>query len=794
MAQFFEAPRTLKKIKFWPGYWQAFLLCGLAAAFIFLPFQIVDGGFFHYAGDFNSQQISFYRYMNGFVKAGGTYSWQTDLGSGAANAYSFYLYGSPFFWLSLLLPQAWLPYMMCPLLVLKFAVAGGGGYLYARRYLMRSRFAVWAGVLYGLSGFAVYNVFFNHFVDVVALFPYLLWALDEAMYRKRRGAFALLVALNLLNNYFFFVGQVLFLVIYFVCKLVTGDYHLTLPKFARLAVESVLGVGLGCVLAVPAFFSLLENPRTIDPFSGFGFLMYAKVQQYFAILFSVFLPPDSPYLPGIWTEGVIKWTSMSAYLPLLSCVGVVAYWRGRGRDTFKRVLTVCMVFALVPVLNSAFYALNSSYYARWYYMPVLIMAVCSARACEDPSLDLDTPTLQVGLLMLLTLVFAIVPVKETNPEGWSFGVLNNPGIYALTLGFGFIGLLLFYWVNMNWRAAKTYGSRLVMVTLAFAVLFGTVHIGAGKFGQWYNDANLVDQYNAALRLADQMPAGDYRIDTYECHDNLSLWVGKSGLQYFCSTVAPSLLRFYPTLGVKRDVSSKPELSHYALRGLLGVKYLITPADKAAEFEEKADAGWAHAFDAEGFAVYENKNYLPLGVAYRTYVTEEQRDALPKHLRENLYLRALCLSEEQIAQYGDRLTPLEADRLSGMSYDAYAEDIRADRANACDAFAMTSTGFTAHITTNAPALVLFAVPYEDGFTATVNGQPAEVLQVDGGLLAIPCPAGSCDILCSYRAKGIREARYIAVGSGLLLVVYLLVTRRKKPHNGVLLALQQRKTDQ
>ena len=25
----------------------------------FLPFYIMDGGFFHYAGDFNSQQISF---------------------------------------------------------------------------------------------------------------------------------------------------------------------------------------------------------------------------------------------------------------------------------------------------------------------------------------------------------------------------------------------------------------------------------------------------------------------------------------------------------------------------------------------------------------------------------------------------------------------------------------------------------------------------------------------------------------------------------------------------------------
>ena len=28
------------------GFWRSFLLCGLAAALIFLPFQVIDGGFF----------------------------------------------------------------------------------------------------------------------------------------------------------------------------------------------------------------------------------------------------------------------------------------------------------------------------------------------------------------------------------------------------------------------------------------------------------------------------------------------------------------------------------------------------------------------------------------------------------------------------------------------------------------------------------------------------------------------------------------------------------------------------
>ena len=257
-------------------FWQAAGLCALTAAIFFLPFYILDGGFFHYAGDFNSQQISFYRYMNGFVKGAGypdsafagaprnTFSWATDLGSGVMNAYSFYLYGSPFFWLSVLLPQSWLPYMMVPLLVLKFGVAGGGAYLYLRRYVKNANYAVLGACLYALSGFAVYNVFFNHFVDVVALFPYLLWALDEAIYEDRHGLFAFWVAVNLLNNYFFFVGQVLFLCIYFVCKLSARDFRLTGRKFGHLLWESVLGVAMGCLLLFPAVLSLLQNPRTID--------------------------------------------------------------------------------------------------------------------------------------------------------------------------------------------------------------------------------------------------------------------------------------------------------------------------------------------------------------------------------------------------------------------------------------------------------------------------------------------------------------------------------------------------
>ena len=776
-------------------FWQAVGLCALTAAIFFLPFYILDGGFFHYAGDFNSQQITFYRYMNGFVKGAGypdsafagaprnTFSWATDLGSGVMNAYSFYLYGSPFFWLSVLLPQSWLPYMMVPLLVLKFGVAGGGAFLYLRRYVKNENYAVLGACLYALSGFAVYNVFFNHFVDVVALFPYLLWALDEAIYENRHGLFAFWVAVNLLNNYFFFVGQVIFLCIYFVCKLTAKDFRLTGRKFGHLLWESVLGVAMGCLLLFPAVLSLLQNPRTIDLSSGWGFLAYAKVQQYLAILLSWILPPDSPYLTSVWSEGVIKWTSMTAYLPLCSLAGAMAYWRSRKADSKKRIVAVCAVCALVPVLNSAFYALNSSYYARWYYMPTLILAAMTVNALEDPDVDLDAPARGIGWIMLATLVFAVVPVRDDTTETWSFGVLKNPGQFFVVLGFGLLGLMLYRILCSKWRQDSRFAQRMTAAVLVFACVFSMVHIGIGKFGQWHTDSDLVEQDTNALQLKNDLPEGDYRIDTYKIHDNIGMWLDKSCLQYFGSTAAPSILSFYPGLGVKRDVRSEPEITNYALRGLLSVEYLITTPEKRESFEDEADAGWTYLADVDGYTLYHNDNYVPMGFTYDYYVTKATYEASVKTLRSNLLLRALVLTDEDVAQYGEYLTELSEDMLNDLHYDSYTQDCADRRAHSCSVFQMNNAGFHAEITLDKANLVFFSVPYDDGFTAYVNGEKADILRVDEGLMAVLCPAGASSIDFVYQAAGLSASRVVTAVAIPVWVVYVAYfVRRKRRSTG------------
>ena len=318
------------------------------------------------------------------------------------------------------------------------------------------------------------------------------------------------------------------------------------------------------------------------------------------------------------------------------------------------------------------------------------------------------------------------------------------------------------------------------VVLAFACVFSMVHIGIGKFGQWHTDSDLVEQYTSAIKLKDDLPEGDWRVDTYKTHDNLGLWLDKSSLQYFGSTAAPSILSFYPALGVKRDVRSEPDISNYALRGLLSVKYLITTPEKQEDFLAAADDGWSYYDTKDGFMLYENENYVPMGFTYDYYITEESYETTVKNTRANLLMRALVLSEEDAETYGKYLKKLPDAKLDDLWYDTYVSDCADRRASTCSTFQMTNSGFHAEITLKKDNLVFFSVPYDDGFTAYVNGKETEVIRVDEGLMAVLAPAGENTIDFVYQADGYSLASKVSLAALAAFVLYAgyFVWKKKK----------------
>lgn len=126
----------------------------------------------------------------------------------------------------------------------------------------------------------------------------MLLGMELYMKENRRGLFALTVFLSALSNYYFFVGQVFFLLIYWLIRMLSGDWECTLGKFLWLGFEAVIGTAMAGVILLPSYLAVIQNNRTGDILAGWDALIYTKPQRLFDIIHSFFFPQDIPARPN----------------------------------------------------------------------------------------------------------------------------------------------------------------------------------------------------------------------------------------------------------------------------------------------------------------------------------------------------------------------------------------------------------------------------------------------------------------------------------------------------------------
>lgn len=759
---------------------KAFFLAFCVAAVFFLPFVIVDRGIFLFYGDYNVQQIPFYQLAHRAIRSGNFgFNFYTDLGANFIGSYSFYLLGSPFFWLTLPFPNEALPYLMAPLFCLKFATAAATSCAYIRRFVQNRNWALIGGLLYAFSGFGIYNIFFNHFHEVIAFFPLLLLSLEEFVEDGRRGFFAFSVFLCSLCNYFFFFGEVVFVLLYFFVRLASSNrFRLKLRDFLCLVLEAVLGLCLSGVLLIPSVIAVLGNDRVNELLSGWNLVTYGNTQRYFAILECLFFPPDIPARPNFFPDGNAKWASLGAYLPVVGMCGVITFMQTHKRHFIRRMLGISLVMALIPGLNALFFALNDAYYARWFFMPILLMATASVIAferCTDRELNTG-----IRWSLGITAAFCAVGVLPTQKnKEWSFGLVPFPERFWIYVVIAFVCLLLCVLIVNRWRHREGFLPKMTAMVCITAVVIAFAFISSGKSHSYDEDFIIdrgiygADNINLPTKIEDEF----YRVDVYDGMDNLPMFWRLPTIQTFHSVVPESVMTFYRTLGIQRDVASRPEASYYALRTLTGCKYLFIEHDRE---ERDVCYGFYKISTQNGFDIYQNDNYVPMGWVYETYSSTDYMQNLAETVRDRLMLHALVLTDEQIQKYGNLLEPISEEDL--LMRDNLREDVARLRAGCAKDFTLTQTGFKSHITLKKQNLVFYSVPYDAGWSATVNGKPVTVERVNSGFVAVLAPAGENEIVFHYTTPGLYVGIYVSAAALLLLILYLVILgmiRRRHP---------------
>lgn len=766
-----------------------FVYALLTATAFFLPFIIWDKGYFIFYGDFNAQQIPFYQMCHSAVRNGQFgWNWLTDLGSDFIGSYSYYLLGSPFFWLTIPFPNWTVPYLMGPLLILKFAFSALTAYFYIRRFTKTPEAARLGGLLYAFSSFSIYNIFFNQFHEAIVFFPLLLLSLEWLITENRKGPFALFVFICAGVNYYFFFGMVVFTIIYLIVRAATGAVKLSFGKFMLVALESVIGFAMSAFIMLPSAISVLAMPRSTNFLLGWAAMLYKRVQIYPQIITSLFFPPDIPARPVFYPDLGVKWSSIAAWLPLFAMVGVFAFIKGKNKNWIKTLLIICGVMSFIPILNNAFYAFNSAYYARWFYMPILIMSLATVMAVEDRDVSFKSSYFGVGAFTaVVTLVLGFFPQEVDGKLVFGLYTQTAPLYrmrYFITCGIAIISLIVLGLVLLKFKKRdkaflRTCTALVCVITVAYSGFF----IYSGKQHSDDVQSVVIDmEIEGKVDLPDDPDT--YRIDTYKCPDNIGMYLGYNSMNAFHSVVSGSIIDFYNFVGENRTVASRIDIDNYAIRNLLSVKYILVKADKD---DFMGDDGiskiptYSYYGSQDGYNVYENINYIPYGFSYNCYISESDCEKIDKKHRDDIMLKAIVLSDEQIKKYGDTMSPLDTTVTYQFDEKELVEDCEYLAATSATEFDINNNGFTATVDRKYDSLVFFSVPYDSGWTATVNGKPVEIEKVNKGFMAVPVSNGTSNIVFTYKTHGLELGLMISGGAAAVYVIYILICfmlRRRK----------------
>ncbi len=771
-----------------------FLIALLIGACLFVPYIILSEGYFTFYGDFNAQQIPFYIHCHEAVR-NGEFFWDfgTDLGSNFIGSYSFYLLGSPFFWLTVPFPTFVVPYLIGPLLVLKFALCALTGYLYIRRFTRTPRAAQIGALLYAFSGFSVYNIFFNHFHEAFIVFPLLLLSVELFLTENKRFFFALMVCLCAITNYFFFFGMVVFVIIYFFVRLFSKAISITPARFIAFVFEAVLGLLLSAAILLPAISAILANSRLSDTLLGWNALMYGKEQIYGNILQCFFFPPDIPARPVFFPGAEVKWSSLGGWLPLFSMTGVFVWFFTRKKNWLKRMIGICIFMALVPILNSAFYAFNASYYARWFYMPILLMCLATSICVEDAKTDWsDGYKWTLGITIAVSLVIGLFPQKDGDGK-LIFGLFTESQTtnylvrYWTACGIAIISLILLGILLRFIRRNPTAFYRTAVALIAIiSIIYGNVFIATGRLHSHEVKEMMIDSLIEGEVTLEGNP-DEFRIDVFDGVDNTGMYLGYNSINCFHSVVPASIMEFYDYIGVERSVGSRPDTTYTALRSLLSVKYLLNPKSQTSFVNEESGEAEMYGFSylkTDGnYYIYENENYVPYGFSYDYYITHDFLENYYDTQRVNMMLKGVLLSDKQIKKYGhlmQNIEDIEYDYLENeisTTLSLTDEDLTYDceqlKATAATEFKTDKNGFTAKVSREKESLVFFSIPYDKGWTATVNGKTATIEKVNVGFMAIVVPEGESVIRFDYETPGLITGLGITIGAALIMLIYLVI---------------------
>ena len=752
------------------------ILCMMTALTGMLPSIIQHGGFFVSKADYITQQIPFILETKRMFATGTPYwSWNSFLGDNFLGGYAFYTVGSPFVWIATLFSESHILQGITFSILLKFFVCGITSFLYFRIFINKPIYAIIGSLLYTFSSFTILNTQFNHFTDVIALFPLIPTALEVRLYKKKiiPGLLTFSIFINLLTNYYFFVSSGIFMIIYFLFRFRSEDWKGNkLKDYSAILIEGILGILLTAFLILPAWYKIVEAPRVEKIWK-----LRSGIFNILERLRALIMPAGSLENQAFYPQ-ILNWSSIGAFLPVTGAVLTVSYIRQYTRSWLAWLLICLMTISLIAPLNASFNLWSNYSYTRWWYALSLVLALATIKISAQPDKLHNSITRKYYLYGLIFLALITVPfilgqfISEKNWFGEEFSLR---------------------WTN--WYGKYTSGDKkilkfsCILTAINYILLFVIIHyhvspkkilsiiciastINLGSFIEVNNRTDGVNNGDQSLTtfLSDSVHNTPvkyfYRIDFDPTnHMNMGLYQNEPAIEVFHSLQSRSHAEFINTAGYIENTKSptnEPSLNKREyIDALLSVRYFYRYEPFNTQYIPE---GFRLKEKKNKTEIYENMNFIPFGYTYDRAICRTVFDSIyrtdPLKNRCNILLSSIVLEKQDWEKYHSFFRYKGIDTTLNVTWLS-----RERNKNASSFFQGNSTGFTSEINLPEENLIFFSVPYDSGFSATVNGKESPIIKANISFMAVKGNKGKNTIIFKYIPPGLK--------SGILISIYTLI---------------------
>ncbi len=554
------------------------------------------------------QYYPFFRVVREKLVSGGSflYSWQNGMGTNFLSLISYYA-ASPLNWLSVLFDDDHVRDALTFILCAKIGFAGAFFSSFLRYTFKRRDFSICMfSVMYALCSYTLGYYWNVMWFDTIALFPLVMMGIVALCREGKWKTFTFGLALSLIANYYVGYFTCIFAVFMFAaasiieCKGVKDWFR----KLFLMIRSSVLGIGLGGFMLLPAYYGL-QLTYSVNNNMPKEISYYEDWKKIFANLLSYNAPTKVDGLPN-FACGML---AVMLFGVFLFSLGI----KIREKIAALSMLAIIAISCNMNLLNyiwHGFHFTNQIPY-RFAFIFCFVLATAAFRA-YDVMLSRGIKIYQI-VFMIAGPAAVLILNKLSKGVDYKFeGAVKSSAIITGAFWLIFIAAKIFPF--------KTKEKRSLLMTLALSVAVFSEFVSNAQMGVSTVDTTGYNDYPSnkteVRQLLDYEKKNDkskfYRTEmsyTYTLND--SALYGYRGLSQFSSAANVSVTTMCKRLGLYASEAGNRfyyRTSTPVVNSLLGIKYIIK---KNGELNTE-DWVLEHKTSEGNANLYENKYPLSLG--------------------------------------------------------------------------------------------------------------------------------------------------------------------------------------